>query len=151
MGGSAPLALTNGAPTSTTVPTGQTIAFLIYVKNTTASALGDIRFSDLLDVTASGFDYVAGSLVRDDGSLSDAATDLAIFNATAPGTGTALTDGVDGDVGSVCDSTAGACPGTTLNRVTVGNTTGLTPAPANGALRSAANKNLAIRFRAVKK
>ena len=76
---------------------------------------------------------------------------LAIFNATAPGTGTSLTDAVDGDVGSVCDSSAGACPGTTLNRVTVGNTTGLTPAQANGALSIAANKTFAIRFRAVKK
>jgi parallel beta-helix repeat protein len=151
VGGSAPLALSNGAPTSTTVPSGQTIVFLIYVKNPNTTALADIRFSDLLDVSASGFDYVPGSLVRDDGSLSDAATDLQIFNATAPGTGTALTDAVDGDIASVCDSGAGACPGTTLNRVTVGNTTGLTPAQANGTLLIPANKTFAIRFRAVKK
>jgi hypothetical protein len=151
VGGSAPLAKTNGAPSSTTVPSGETVVFLIYVKNSNLSTVSDIRFSDLLDVSASGFDYVAGSLVRDDGSLSDAATDLAIFNATAPGTGTALTDAVDGDIASVCDSGAGACPGTTLNRVTVGNTTGLTPAQANGILSIAANKTFAIRFRAVKK
>lgn len=153
VGGSAPLALTNGSPATATVPSGQTIVFLIYVKNTTASALTDIRFSDLLDISASGFDYVVGSLVRTSAATppADTASDLTIFNATAPGTGTALTDAVDGDVASACDSTAGACPGTTLNRVTVGNTTGLTPAQANGTLSIAANTAFAVRFRAVKK
>ncbi len=150
-GGSAPLAKTNGAPSSVTVPSGDVVIFLIYVKNPGGSAATDIRFSDLLDVSASGFDYVAGSLLRDDGSVSDVATDLQIFNATAPGTGTNLTDVVDGDVGSVCDSTAGACPGSTLDRVTIGNTAGLTPAQANGTLSIAANKTFAIRFQAGKK
>jgi uncharacterized repeat protein (TIGR01451 family) len=151
VGGSSPLATSNGAPSSVTVPAGDTVVFLIYVKNSGSSAATDLRFLDLLDVSASGFDYVAESLVRDDGSLSDAATDLQIFNATAPGTGTALNDAVNGDIASVCDSGAGVCPGTTLNRVTVGNTTGLTPAQANGTLSIAANKTFAIRFRAVKK
>jgi CSLREA domain-containing protein len=150
-GGSTPLAKSNGAPSSTTVPSGETVVFLIYVKNPNLSAVSDIRFSDLLDVSASGFDYVVGSLVRDDGSLSDAATDLAIFNATAPGTGVALTDAADGDVGSACTIATGLCPGAAADRVTAGNTTGLTPAQANGTLSIPANKTFAVRFRAVKK
>lgn len=153
VGGSAPLALTNGSPTSTVVPSGQTIVFLIYIKNNTASAMTDVRFSDLLDISAAGFDYIASSLVRTDAASppADTASDLTIFNATAPGTGTALTDAVDTDVGSICDSTAGACPGTTLDRVTIGNTTGLTPDQANGTLSVSANTTFAVRFRAVKK
>jgi uncharacterized repeat protein (TIGR01451 family) len=151
VGGTALLAKSNGAPSSVTVPSGETVVFLIYVKNPGSSDATDIRFSDLLDVSASGFDYVVGSLVRDDGSLSDAATDLQIFNATAPGTGTVLTDAADGDVGSACTIATGLCPGAAADRVTAGNTTGLTPVQANGTLSVPANKTFAIRFRAVKK
>lgn len=153
VGGAAPLALTNGSPGSVTVPSGQTVVFLIYIKNPNPAAFSDIRFSDVLDVTAAGFDYVPGSLVRTAAASppADTATDKQIFDATAPGTGTAMTDAADGDVASACDTGAGACPGSVLNRVTVGNTTGLAPAQANGPLALSANTTFAVRFRAVKK
>ncbi len=153
VGGSAPLALTNGTPASATVPSGQTIVFLIYVKNSYSAGASDVRFSDLLDVTASGFSYVVNSLVRTSATSPPpyTASDLTIFNATAPGTGTALTDAVDGDVASICDTGAGSCPGPAPNRITVGNTSGIPlPSQANGTLSIAASSIFAIRFQAVK-
>ncbi len=141
--------------TTASVPAGTTVSFLIYIKNTLPVQAKDVRFLDVLDVTATGFDYVANSLHRDDGTLADTATIADIYNATkAPGdggTGVLLTDGVDGDIGSVCDSGAGGCPGVTLDRVSVGNTAGLTPAQTNGSLTYNANKTFAVLFKAIKK
>jgi hypothetical protein len=149
LGGSNPLAT---SPSGTTiVPASQTIVFLIYVKNNASSAPADIRIQDLLDITPTGFSYVTGSLVRTSTTAPppDTSSDLTIFNATAPGTGTALTDGVDGDVASICESGV-ACPGINLNRVTAGSTTGLTPAQVNGILSIPASSTFAIRFQAIK-
>lgn len=145
VGGTAPLAMTNGSPTLANVPSGSTLVFLIYVRNS-GGAQADVRFSDLLDITATGFTYVAASLVRTNAAAppADTATDLQIFNATAPGTGTAQTDAVDGDVASRLNISA------TQDRITVGNTTGLIPAQVNGVLSIAASTTFAIRFQATK-
>ena len=145
VGGTAPLATTNGSPTLTTVPSGSMLVFLIYVRNS-GGAQADVRFSDLLDITATGFSYVAASLVRTSAATppADTATDLQIFNATAPGTGTTQADAVDGDVASWLNLSA------TQDRITVGNTTGLAPAQVNGTLAIPANTTFAIRFRVTK-
>ncbi len=129
-GGAAPLA----SPVD--VPTGMTVVFLIYVKNTTGGQVTDIRITDNLDET--GFQYVAGSLFRDDGSLADTATDLDIFNATAPGTGTNLSDVVDGDIGSAQDTGGSA----DVDLITIGQV----PAQTNGNLDINGNSTFAIRF-----
>ena len=153
VGGSSPLATSHGTPTTTTVPSGGTVVFLIYVKNSAATAPADIRIQDILDITATGFSYVTGGLIRTSATTPPAntASDLTIFNATALGVGTAMTDAVDGDVASICDSGSAACPGTNRNRVTVGNTSGLTPTQVNATLSIPANSTFAIRFLAVKK
>lgn len=130
--GSAPLA----SPASAAV--GSTLVFLIYVKNTTAATATDVRINDLLDET--GFQYVVGSLVRTQAATppADTATDLQIFNATAGGTGTVLTDGVDGDVASGVDT--GGLAG--IDRITIGAVTG----QANGTLNISAHTTFAFRF-----
>jgi hypothetical protein len=57
VGGSAPLALTNGSPTSTPV------VFLIYIKNNESVSADDVRFQDILDISGTGFTYVSGTLI----------------------------------------------------------------------------------------
>jgi hypothetical protein len=133
LNGTAPL----GSPV--TAPAGSTIVFLIYVKNITAIFVTDIRINDLLDQT--GFDYVSGSLVRTLAASppADTATDKQIFDATDPGTGTALTDALDGDVGSALDT--GAPAG--VDRITIGAVAG----QANGSLTINAHTAFAIRFK----
>jgi len=139
VGGSSPLALTNGSPTSTNVPIGTTLVFLIYVKNTQSSAETDVRFSDALDVSASGFTYVAGSLIRTSAATppADTASDLTIFNATASGTGTALTDALTN-----ADVAAFVSP-----NLTVG---GDGTASQNATLSIAAHTTFAIRLQVTK-
>jgi hypothetical protein len=130
--GSAPLS----SPVS--APAGAPVVFLIYVKNTAAIPVTDIRINDLLDQT--GFDYVSGSLVRTLAASppADTATDTQIFDATAPGTGTALSDVVDGDAGSALDT--GAPTG--VDRISIGAVAG----QANGSLTINAHTTFALRF-----
>jgi hypothetical protein len=132
--------LNGSAPLSSPVnaPAGAPLVFLIYVKNTSAIQVTDIRINDLLDQT--GFDYVAGSMVRTSAGSppADTATDKQIFDATAPGTGTALSDGMDADVGSALDT--GAPAG--VDRITIGAVTG----QANGVLNINAHTTFALRF-----
>jgi uncharacterized repeat protein (TIGR01451 family) len=133
VGGSAPL----GSPV--TAPAGSTLVFLIYVRNTASVQVTDVRINDILDQT--GFDYVAGSLVRTLAASppTDMATDQQIFDATAPGTGTPLTDAVSGaDVGSAQDT--GGPAG--VDRITIGAVTG----QANGVLNINAHTTYAFRF-----
>jgi len=133
LNGSAPL----GSPV--TAPAGVPLIFLIYVKNNTAIPVTDIRINDILDQT--GFDYVSGSLVRTLAASppADTATDKQLFDATDPGTGTALSDNLDGDVGSALDT--GAPAG--VDRITIGAVTG----QANGSLTINAHTAFALRFK----
>jgi len=132
LNGSAPLG------TSVTAPTGATLLFLIYVKNTTAGQVTDVRIIDLLD--QAGFDYVSGSLVRTLAASppADTATDKQIFDATAPGTGTPLSDVVDGDEGSAQDTG----PPVGVNTITIGSVSG----QANAVLNIDAHTTFAFRF-----
>jgi len=125
-----------GPYTTLSAPVGATIAYLIYVKNTTAGPVNDLRINDALNETA--FQYVAGSLLRTSAASppSDSATDLVIFNATA--SGTVVTDGVDGDVASAQD-TGGA---TGVDRITIGAVSG----QANAALALNGHSTFGIRF-----
>ncbi len=124
-------------------PVGSTLVFLIYVKNTDASSATDARVVDNLD--ESGFQYVSGSLVRTNSALPppDTATDKQIFDATAPGTGTVLSDAVDGDVSSAQDTGGLSDP----DRITMGAVTG----QANGTLTINGNTTFALRFKAIVK
>lgn len=131
--GSAPLASPLAAPV------GSTLVFLIYVKNTAVGAISDVRINDSLDET--GFQYVAGSLIRTNAATppTDVATDLAIFNATAPGTGTNLSEAVDADMASGQD-TGGLAD---VDKITVGAVAG----QANGSLSIAGQATFAVRFK----
>jgi hypothetical protein len=130
-----------GAPLSSplTAPAGSTIVFLISVRNTTAITVTDVRINDSLDETA--FQFVPGSLVRTVAAAppADTATDLAVFTATAPGTGTNLSDSVDGDAASALNT--GGLPD--ADRITVGAVAG----QANGSLTIAGHTTFAVRFR----
>lgn len=131
LNGAAPLA-------SPTAPVGYTMVFLIYVKNTTAGPVTDLRINDSLDQTA--FQYVPGSLVRTSVASppADTATDKQIFDATDPGTGTVLSDALDADVSSALDTG----PPAGVDRITVGAVTG----QANGSLTINAHTTFALRF-----
>ncbi len=133
VGGTAPL----GNPTA---PVGATLVFLIYVKNTTAGTVSDLRINDALD--EAGFEYVAGSLIRTDAGAppSDTATDRQIFDATASGTGTDLFDPVDADVASAQDT---GDPGSDVDRITIGAVAG----QANASLSVGAHETFALRFK----
>ena len=117
---------------------GTTITFLIYVKNPTPCLLADVRINDALDESA--FEYVPGSLIRTSAISppADSATNLVIFNATASGTGTLLTETIDGDAGSAQD-TGGAAG---VDRITLGAVTG----QANGSLGVPWQSTFAVRF-----
>jgi hypothetical protein len=125
--------------TSLTAPVGSTIAFLIYVKNTTGGPVSDLRINDALDETA--FQYQAGSLVRTSAAAppADSASNLAIFAATAPGTGTPLSDAVDGDVASALNT--GGLPD--IDRITIGAVAG----QANASLSLAGHTSFGLRFK----
>lgn len=125
--------------TSLTAPVGYTIVFLIYVKNTTAGPVTDLRVNDNLDETA--FQYESGSLVRTTfvSPPADTATDKQIFDATDPGTGTVLSDALDGDVSSALDTG----PPAGVDRITIGAVTG----QANGSLTISAHTTFALRFK----
>ena len=84
----------NGGVTSTTVPTGTTVKFLIFVKNTSDIAITDTRFSDALDVSGTGFTYVAASIRRTQVASPPTvvATAATVFGDANGGTGIAQTD-----------------------------------------------------------
>lgn len=124
----------NAGATTVNVPTGTGLKFLIFVKNTTLVALTDLRFQDVLDVTAgTGFTYVPASIKRTLAGASapaDTATAATIF-ANADG-GTAQTDAITDDAASFV----------TPNLI-VGATT-------NTVVTTDANKTFGIVFRASK-
>jgi len=129
----------NSSATTISVPAGSSIKFLIFVKNTSDVALSDVRFQDVLDTTASGFTYAAGTIKRtaNDGTAPvDTATSAQIY--TAANTGTAQTDALDPlvDYASFVGST-----------LTVGAVGG----QANMSLGFQAHKSFAVIFNAIKK
>jgi hypothetical protein len=127
----------SSSATTTTVPAGTTLKMLIFVKNSTSVGLTDIRFADALDVSGTGFTYLAGNIRRTQIGASapaDTATAAAIFADANGGTGTALTDAV----GAPDDQASFVSP-----NLTVGGTT-------NTTVVINANKAYGILFQATK-
>ncbi len=79
----------NSSATTISVPTNTAIKFLIYAANISDITLNDLRFQDVLDTTATGFTYTAGSITFDN-TQTDVATAATIFAAADGGGG--LTD-----------------------------------------------------------
>ena len=133
----------NSSATSITVPAGTSLKFLIYVKNTSDVSLSDVRVQDLLDDSATGFTYTAGSIRRtpNDGTApADTAANATILAAAT----TVQTDAVGGpdDFASITDSNANA----RLDKLTVSAVTG----QANQSLSFLAHKTFAILFTVAK-
>jgi uncharacterized repeat protein (TIGR01451 family) len=126
----------NGSATTVIVPVNTQLKFVIFVKNTTNLALNDVRFQDVLDVSATGFTYVAGTL-KYDGNQLDTATSGQIY--TAVDAGTPETDAVDAGAGRYASIVGGS-------NLTVGAVAG----QANAALSVAANRAFALEFQARK-
>ncbi|NTW59871.1 MAG: hypothetical protein HGA43_11980 [Nitrospirae bacterium] len=126
----------NGSATTVTVPVNTQLKFVIFVKNATNLALNDVRFQDVLDVSATGFTYVAGSL-KYDGNQLDTATLAQIYAAVDAGT--VETDAVDAGAGRYASITGGS-------NLTVGAVVG----QVNAALSVAANRTFALEFQARK-
>lgn len=127
----------NSSATTITVPANTQLKFVIFVKNASALALSDVRFQDVLDVSGTGFTYVAGSL-KYDASQVDTATSAQIY--TAVDAGTAETDAIDTTAGHYASVTGGS-------NITVGAVVG----QVNAALSVANNKTFALEFQAIKK
>jgi len=132
-------ALCNGGVNSITVASGTTLKFLIFVKNTSDLAVSDMRFTDVLDTSATGFTYSAGSIKRtaiDGTAPADNATAATIF--TAANTGTVQTDALGGpdDLASYVGST-----------LAVGAVTG----QASQSLGFLAHRTFGILFTVIKK
>src|SRR6266571_7396461 len=133
----------NSSATSITVPTGTTLKFLVYVKNTSDVSLSDVRIQDLLDDSVTGFTYTASSIRRtpNDGTApADTATNATIQAAAT----TAQTDavGAPDDFVSITDSNANAKP----DKLTVSAVTG----QANQSLGFLAHKTFAILYTVTK-
>ena len=126
----------NGSATTVTVPVNTQLKFVIFVKNATNLALSDVRFQDTLDITPTGFTYVAGTL-KYDGNQLDTATLAQIYAAVDAGT--VETDAVDAGVGRYASITGGS-------NLTVGAVVG----QVNAALSVAANRTFALEFQARK-
>ncbi len=124
----------NTSATSVTVPSGTSLKFMIFVRNSSDLALSDVRFQDVLDTSGTGFTYSAGTIKYSD-SQTDAATIANIYTATNGGT--AQTDALGAP-----DDFASYVAGT----FTVGAVTG----QANTAVSVAARKTFAIIFTASK-
>jgi len=133
----------NSSATSITVPTGTTLKFLVYVKNTSDVSLSDVRIQDLLDDSVTGFTYTASSIKRtpNDGTApADTATNATIQAAAT----TAQTDavGAPDDFASITDSNANG----KLDKLTVSAVTG----QANQSLGFLAHKTFAILYTVTK-
>lgn len=113
------------------VASGTLLKFVIFVKNSTAFALDDVRIQDVLDISGTGFTYQTGTL-KYDVSQTDAATSAQIFTALQSGTAVAQTDAITDDYASYVAGT-----------VYVGQ-------PTNVKLTVAANKTFALQFQAKK-
>ena len=126
--------LADGTPlaSGSTVPTGTTVKFMIYVSNASTIAINDVSMQDVLDPL---FTFQPGTIKIDNSTANCAAAactpaeEAAMF-AAADGSA-ALTDAVDADTVSF---TGG-------NTVDAGN-----QAQANGQLNAAASSSLVLLF-----
>jgi hypothetical protein len=124
----------NGGATTVTVAAGTQLKFVIFVKNSTAYALTDVRFQDVLDTSATGFTYAAASM-KYDATQADTATSTQIYTALQSSILT-QTDALGDDYASIV-----------AGNLTVGAVVG----QVNVVLPVAANKVFALEFQAIKK
>lgn len=129
----------NSSATTVIVPTGTSLKFLIFVKNTSDLALTNVRLQDVLDVSGTGFTYTAGQIKRspvDATAQLDTATLAQIIGSAT----IAQTDALGGpdDYAAYNDGAA--------NTLTVGAVTG----QANTSLGFPAHRTFAIMFSATK-
>ncbi len=76
----------NTSATAVVVPAGTALRFMIFVRNDTDLALPDIRFTDALDETGTGFTFTAASMKYVD-TPTDVETIANIYTAVDGGTG----------------------------------------------------------------
>ncbi len=123
----------NSGGIAVTVPAGTAIKFVIFIRNDTDIALSDVRFTDTLDETGTGFTYV-GSMRYDDSQL-DTALLPAIY--TAVDSGTAQTDALGG-------------PDDFMSKVGSQIAVGAVAGQANSPVNVTARRTFAIIFDAIK-
>lgn len=134
----------NSSATTVVVPVNTIVKFLIYVQNTSQITLSDVRFQDLLDDSATGFTYQAGT-IKSDASQTAVATAANIYTAAIAGT--VQTDVVDTGGSNVVSITdANVEGGGKLERLTVG----AVATQINQTLSVATNTTFAIVFDAIK-
>ncbi len=134
----------NSSATTVTVPVNTTVKFMIYVQNDADITLTDVRFQDILDDSATGFTYQAGT-TKSDASQNAAATAANIYTAVIAGT--VQTDAVDtGGTNYVSIIDANVEGGGKLENLTVGAVAG----QVNETLSVNANTTFAIVFDAIK-
>ncbi|MCK9418784.1 MAG: hypothetical protein M0R70_05310 [Nitrospirae bacterium] len=136
-----------GSTSVVTVPAGVVIKFMIIVKNTSAQAVTDVRFQDVLDESSTGFSYLAGSMTSSPVGVSapaDTASNAVIYTAATDASSVVLTDGAGDDIGSARDLVG---PAGTEN-ISIGN---VNPGGINTLLTINANKSFAMVFQARKK
>jgi hypothetical protein len=119
----------------TNVVAGQAIYFVLYIDNTTSFQAQNLTIQDLLTLVE--FSYTPGSLETT--TVPSGSSNAAIW----AGTWTPLTDGVDGDAASHLNISPAQ------DRITVGDTAGLSPSQANQSFNIPAGQLTAIRFRVV--
>ncbi len=131
----------NSGATTTVVPVGITIYFLIYVSNVSNTVASNGRITDQLD--DSNFTYIPNTLQSTATGLEPAATasSIDIFNATTA----ARSDAFDGDTGS--DEFTGINTNVSPDNLTAGGNGGV---GSNDTINIPANKTFAIRFQATK-
>ncbi len=129
----------NGGATSTSVPAGTTLNFLIYVDNSTGLQATDVRIQDAIDESATGFTYVDGSLTWNNNATATGAAILTIYTDSAAN---GLLDPVDADIASSVDT--GAPAG--RDNITIGAVTG----QANAQLNIPGSFVFGLRFQMVK-
>ena len=91
----------NGSATSINVPAGTAVDFLIYVDNTIPFQASDVRISDAIDATATGFTYVGASMSW---NTNGTATGTAIGTIFTDAAVTGLADAAGGDIASALDT-----------------------------------------------
>ncbi len=140
----------NGGVTSLSVPTGVIYTFVIYVSNTSAFAVTDIRFQDDIDdVAADYFEFQINTFAAGQG-LQWATTGSGTSNKaqikSALNTGTALSNAFDGSTGTneYCGIDTGGSP----DQLICG---GDASSPNNDSVDVAAGDTFAIMFNIIKR
>jgi uncharacterized repeat protein (TIGR01451 family) len=129
----------NASATTVTVAAGTQLKFVIFVRNTTDLPLSDVRFQDVIDVTATGFTYAPASMKHATATLDTAP--LATIYADANG-GTNETDAAE-----IVGTNYASYNSGLANTITIGAVVG----QVNATLNVAAHTTFSLLFQATKK